>query len=112
VKHANGYWLFEAVLRLRGDPTRVHHNRYEIAPFSPDARSTHWSSTHPSLGPLRGRFVLVGDAILSFYSSSTGRHRGFECLQQRDKRRYAVRGTLLEEDKVLSTWALELTLAK
>jgi len=33
-------------------------------------------------------------------------------LQQRDARRYAVRGTLLEEDKILSTWALDLTLAK
>jgi hypothetical protein len=112
VKHADGQWLFEAVLRLRGEPTRVYQNRYDIEPFSPGARSTHWSSTHPSLGPLRGRFVLAGDAILSFYASSTGRHRGFECLQQRDARRYAVRGTLLEEDKILSTWALDLTLAK
>ena len=102
--------MFEAVLRLRGDPARVQHNRYEIEPFSPGARSTHWSAANPAIGALRGRFVLSGDAILSLYSSPTGRYRGFECIQQRGERNYAVRGTLLDEDKVISTWALELTL--
>jgi hypothetical protein len=96
-------------LRLRGEPSRVHHNRYEIEPFSPGARSTHWTSHNPVLGALRGRFVLSGDAILSFYASPTGRYRGFECLQQHDAGRYSARGALLEEDKVISTWALELT---
>jgi hypothetical protein len=96
------------VLRVRGERPALHHNRYEIVPFSPGARSTHWSSNHPAVGALRGRFVLAGDAILSFYASSTGRYRGFECIQQRDDTRYSARGTLLEEDKVLSSWALEL----
>ena len=108
VRHEPGRWLFEAVLRLRGDPTHVQHNRYEIEPFSPGGRSTHWSSNNAALGGLRGRFVLAGDAILSFYASPTARYRGFESIQQRDPARYCVRGTLMEEDKVLSTWALEL----
>jgi hypothetical protein len=58
---------------------------------------------------LRGRFVLAGDAILSSYLSPTSRYRGFECIQRRDARHYSVRGAMLEEDKLLSTWALELT---
>lgn len=98
------------MLRLRGDPARVQHNRYEIEPFSPLARSTHWTSTNPAIGALRGRFVLSGDAILSFYSSPTGRYRGFECLKRENEKLYSVRGTLLDEDKVISTWALELTM--
>ena len=97
------------MLRLRGDPARMQHNRYEIEPFSPGARSTHWSSVNPAIGALRGRFVVSHDAILSFYGSPTGRYRGFECIQQRDPRRYSVRGTLLDEDKILSTWALDLS---
>ena len=97
------------MLRLRGDPARIQHNRYEIEPFSAGARSTHWTSVNPAIGALRGRFILSSDAILSFYSSPTGRYRGFESIQQRDTRRYSVRGTLLDEDKVISTWALELT---
>ena len=109
MRHEPNRWLFEAVQRLRGDPARVQHNRYEIVPFSPGARSTHWTALNPAIGALRGRFVVAGDAILSFYASPTGRYRGFESIQQRDRVRYSVRGGLLEEDKLLSSWALELT---
>jgi hypothetical protein len=98
------------VLRLRGDPTRVTHNRYEIEPFAEGGRSTHWVSTNPAIGALRGRFVLAGDSILSFYSSPTGRYRAFECLMRENERAYSARGSLLDEDKVISTWALELSL--
>jgi hypothetical protein len=109
IRHEHGLWHFEAVLRLRSDPLRVTHNRYQIEPFLPGAASTHWSSNNPVLGALRGRFVIAGDAILSAYTSPTSRWRGFECIQQRDARRYTVRGAMLEEDKLVSTWALELT---
>ena len=109
IQHLENRWLFEGVLRVRGERPALHHNRYEIAPFSPGARSTHWTSNNPAVGALRGRFVVVGDAILSFYSSPTGRYRGYESIQQRDAMRYTVRGSLLEEDKLLSTWALDLT---
>ena len=109
IRHAEKRWLFEGVLRVKGDRPALHHNRYEIEPFSPGARSTHWSSTNPAIGALRGRFVLAGDAILSFYASPTGRYRGFESLAMISDSRYAARGALLEEDKVVSTWALELT---
>ena len=97
------------MLRVRGDRPALQHNRYEIIPLLEGARSTHWSSSNPVLGTLSGRFVLCGDAILSFYANPTGRFRGYECLQQRDERRYSVRGAVMEEDKVISTWALELT---
>ena len=109
IRHETGRWHFEAVLRLRGDPLRVTHNRYQIEPFLPGAVSTHWSSNNPVLGALRGRFVIAGDAILSAYTIPTLRFRGFECIQQRDARRYTVRGAMLEEDKLVSTWALDLT---
>jgi hypothetical protein len=109
IRHEPGVWHFEAALRLRGDPLRVTHNRYQIEPFSPGAASTHWSSNNPVLGAMRGRFVVSGDAILSSYASPSARYRGFECIQQRDPRHYSVRGAMLEEDKLISTWALELT---
>src|SRR5438874_1050140 len=62
IYHESATWRFEAVLRLRGDRPALQHNRYEIEPFAPGARSTHWTSTHQALGTLRGRFVLTGDA--------------------------------------------------
>ena len=110
VRHEPGRWIFEAVQRLRGDPTRVHHNRYDIEPWSEGARSTHWTSSNPTVGALRGRFVLSGDAILSFYGSPSGRFRGFECLKKESDTRYSARGALLDEDKLISNWALELSL--
>ena len=109
IRHEEAKWLFEGVLRVKGEHPALHHNRYEIEPFSPGSRSTHWTSNNPAVGALRGRFVLSGDSILSFYASPTGRYRGFECLQQQAVDRYSARGALLEEDKVISTWALELT---
>lgn len=98
------------MLRLRGDPTRVTHNRYEIEPFADGARSTHWTSTNPAIGSLRGRFVLAGDTILSFYASPTGRYRGFESMKRLNEKTYSARGAMLDEDKVISTWTLELSL--
>jgi hypothetical protein len=97
------------MLRVHGNRPALQHTRYEIEPLAPGARSTHWTSANATLGTLRGRFVLAGDAILSFYESPTGRYRGYECIQQRDERRYSVRGAMMEEDKIISTWALELT---
>jgi hypothetical protein len=110
IRHEEKRWLFEGVLRVRGNRPALHHNRYEIEPFSPGSRSTHWSSTNPAIGALRGRFILAGDAILSSYASPTGRYRGFECIQKKDAQHYTVRGALLDEDKVVSSWALELAL--
>jgi hypothetical protein len=109
VRHEPGKWLYEGVLRVKGAQSE-YRNRYEIQPFSPGALSTHWTSHNPTVGALRGRFVISGDSILSFYESPTGRYRGFECVQQRDATCYSARGALLEEDKVLSTWAIELTM--
>ena len=108
IRHEEKRWLFEGVLRVKGERPALHHNRYEIEPFSPGSLSTHWTSTNPAIGALRGRFVIAGDAILSFYASPTGKFRGYECIQQRSKGRYSVRGTMMDEDKIISTWALEL----
>jgi hypothetical protein len=109
IRHEPGTWRFEGVLRVRGERPALQHNRYDIEPLAPGARATHWTSSNPVLGTLTGRFVLAGDAILSFYANPTGRFRGFECLQQRDEKRYSVRGAMLEEDKLVSSWALELS---
>ena len=53
--------------------------------------------------------MLSGDAILSNYASPTGRYRGFESIKMESAKLYSVRGAMLDEDKLISTWALELT---
>jgi hypothetical protein len=108
VRHDTGKWLTEGVLRVKSSPPKEQANRTEILPFSPGSNATHWTSESAAIGSLNGRFVIAGDAILSFYASGTGRYRGFECLQQKDAKTYIVRGAMLEQDKVISTWVLEL----
>ena len=108
IRHEPARWISEGLMRVRRSPPLEQRILYDIAPFSPGAVATHWSADNPQLGALNGRFVLAGDTILSFYASATGRYRGFESLQQRDPKRYAVRGAMLEQDKLISTWTLEL----
>jgi hypothetical protein len=108
IRHEANRWWSEGTMRLKRNPPEEQRHRYEIAPLSPGAQSTHWSAENERLGTLQGRFVLAGDAILSFYASATGRYRGFECLQQKDAKHYLVRGAMLDQDKVVATWALTL----
>jgi len=112
VRHEPGKWLTEGVLRVKSIPPKEQANRTEIAPFSPGSNATHWSSESAAIGSLNGRFVIAGDTILSFYASGTGRYRGFESMQQKDAKHYLVRGAMLDQDKVVSTWVLELQLER
>lgn len=112
VRHETGRWVSESVMRVKSNPPQEHRNRTEVMPFSAGAQSTHWSGENPAIGSLNGRFVLAGDAILSFYASATQRYRGFECMRQEDAKHYSVHGAMLDQDKVISTWVIELQLAK
>ena len=112
IRHQAGGWVSEGVMVVRRNPPEEQRHHYDIVPFSSGAQSTHWTAENPNIGTLNGRFVVAGDTILSFYASPTGRYRGFECMQQKDAKRYAVRGAMLEHDKVISTWVLELQLAR
>jgi len=112
VRHEAGRWLSESVMRVQSKPPREHRNCTEVVPFSAGSQSTHWSGENASIGSLNGRFVVAGDAILSFYASATQRYRGFECMQQKDTRHYKVHGAMLDQDKVVSTWVLDLQLAR
>jgi hypothetical protein len=111
IRHEAGRWVSESVMVVRRNPPQEQRSRYDIAPVSPGSQSTHWSAENQNLGTLNGRFVIAGDAILSFYSSATGRYRGFESMQQKDAKHYAVRGAMLDHDKLISTWVVELAAA-
>lgn len=108
IVHADGQWTCEGVMRIAGSGQGETRTRYEVTPFAPGGRAAHWTSHSHAFGALRGRFVVAGDAILSFYASATGRYRGFECIQRIGDAHYRARGTLVEDDRILSTWAVEL----
>lgn len=110
IRHYPDKWVYEGVLRTATSPPVEHRTVYDIQPLAPGNFATTWTSKSASFGTLHGRFILVGDAILSAYESATGRYRGQDTLIWRDDRRYSARGALLDGGKILSAWRVELTL--
>jgi hypothetical protein len=109
VRHYPDRWVYEGVLRTKSTTPQQYRNEYEIHPFVPGNFATTWTCSHASIGTLTGRFLVVGDAILSAYESATGRYRGQDTIVRRDERRYSARGALFDGPKLLSAWAVELT---
>ena len=111
IRHYPERWVYEGVLRTLTAQPVEHRTVYEIQPMAPGNFATPWSSKSASFGTLHGRFIVVGDAILSAYESATGRYRGQDTILQRDERHYSARGALFDGGKLLSAWAFELRLA-
>ena len=107
-RHYPDKWVYEGALRTASNPPVEHRTVYEIVPLAPGGYATAWTSKSASLGTLRGRFILVGDAILSNYESATGRYRGQDTILRRDDKHYSARGALLDGSRILSAWAVEL----
>ena len=111
IRHHPDKWVYEGVLRAATVPPTEHRTVYEIQPMAPGNFATPWTSKSAAFGTLHGRFIVVGDAILSAYESATGRYRGQDTILQRAERHYSARGTLLDGGKILSAWNFELRLA-
>lgn len=110
VRHYPDRWIYEGLLRTLTPVTQENHTLYEIHPLVPGAIATPWTANSPTLGTLRGRFLILTDAIVSSYESATARYRGQDTLLQRDERRYSARGALFDGGKLLSAWSVELRL--
>jgi hypothetical protein len=111
IRHHPDKWVYEGVMRTAAVPPVEHRTVYEIQPLAPGNFATPWTSKSQSFGTLHGRFIIVGDVILSAYESATGRYRGQDTLIRRDDKRYSARGALLDGGKLLSAWRIELSLA-
>jgi hypothetical protein len=109
IVHNDGLWVNEGTMRLLKEPPLEVANRYEIAPVAEGSEFTTWTSANPALGNLRGQFVLVRDAILSFYESSKVGYRGVETLLRQSDERYIARGALFKSNTKISSWAMTLT---
>jgi hypothetical protein len=111
IRHYPDKWIYEGVLRTLTPKPVEHRTVYQIQPFAPGNFATPWTSKSASFGTLHGRFIVVGDAILSAYESATGRYRGQDTILRRDEKRYGARGALFDGGKLLSAWTFELRLA-
>jgi hypothetical protein len=118
IRHYPDRWVYEGLLRTAASPPAEHRTVYDIQPMAPGNFVTSWTSKSAALGTLHGRFIVVGDAILSSYGSATGRYRGQDTMVLRSERHYSARGALLQYGaegaptaggKLLSAWSIELS---
>jgi hypothetical protein len=108
--HHDEVWLHDGSMKVYGENPVEFANHYEVVPFGGDGLTTTWCSRNPSLGTLYGVYAVVGDSILSAFSSEDGVSTGMEYLRQIETNQYDNRGVLFHEGLMLSSWAMELKL--
>ena len=107
ISHAPDIWLNESGMTPVSGGERIT-NTYTIQPPAKPGAPMRWSSHNPALGALRGRFVFVGDTIVSIFDTEDGLHSGTELMKQVADDKYVNVGVLLEQGEKVSSWAIEL----
>jgi hypothetical protein len=83
-------------------------NAYWIEPPGRDGVALKWTSENAALGKLHGTFSIIGSSILSLYRSISSGYHGADHLRRLDDDHYESTGTLLLEDRRLSSWQVML----
>jgi hypothetical protein len=108
IEHGDKVWSLNGFMELKRDEPVRFYNNYTIQPILPGRDHTAWTSVNPSLGTLVGRFMIVGDIILSRYRSEDGKYSGTESLRMVDPKTYENRGFAFQESNKLSSWQVTL----
>lgn len=108
-EHQPDDWRLASRWEIEADEPRRIELDYRITPFADDDNLLHWRAEHAEMGPLKGKFVVVGESILSLYSSVDGRRSAMEYLQRETARQYRYQGALFAGFRRLATWDLRLT---
>lgn len=108
ILHGEELWSLTGKLRLTDEPAVEIVNDYRILPFPPGELQTTWTSHSTALGTLKGRFIIVGDTILSCFESDGKQLHGAEWLRRIDADTYENRGVLIRGDRLLSAWTADL----
>jgi len=108
ITHAADRWVNDSCMHLEGNQAVEFRTRYEIEPLERNQEMTAWRSENPALGKMAGRFIIVDDSILSAFASADGVFQGTEYLRLIDDDLYWNRGSLLQGDRKVSSWAVEL----
>ncbi|MBU1917548.1 hypothetical protein KKF63_05465 [bacterium] len=110
ITHHEGVWKLDSDMRLCHPNTTKFHNLYEIKPFIADnVLETSMTSTHPVLGNLLGKVVVVEDSLLVFAHSEDHSHTIVEEIRCVDHNNYINHGAFFMDNKLIGSWVLNLT---
>lgn len=108
IKHRKDEWVLDGFMELKLETPIRFFNKYSILPMPIGKDYTKWTSENPALGKLIGKFMIVGDTILSVYISENGIYSGSESLFRIDENKYLNRGFAFNGENKLSSWEVTL----
>jgi len=108
IAHRAECWLLSGTLKVLGSPPAEFVHAYWIEPPGPDGASMRWRFDDATFGTLLGRFVVIGESILSVYACETSGYHGAEHLGQIDADTYRTAGVLLLKDQIIYSWRMML----
>ncbi len=108
ISHKDNQWLNEGYMKVLSTEPQDFFNYYEIEPFNPTNGFTAWTSYNPTLGLLKGKYMIVDDTIISTFESEYSNHSGVEYLLQNDVNTYLNRGFTFMGNKKLASWSIIL----
>ena len=104
-------WTIGGFMEIKTEPSVRFQNCYQIH-RSDEETTLEWESFNPALGTLRGTFEIIGDSIISFYTSEDGVYSGTETLTQQDEATYYNVGVSFHNGKKMSSWTALLKAKK
>lgn len=107
ISRSEGEWSLDGYMEVKQDTPVRFDNRYQI--HETDSPFTYrWSSFNPALGTLSGTFEIIGDNIISAYTSENGKYSGTETLIQIDENTYHNVGVSFHNGRRMSAWTADL----
>jgi hypothetical protein len=108
-QHFADFWENDSRIKLtQGGKSATIRNTYSIAPFEKGNDMTTWESCNPSLGILIGKFVVIGNTIISTCNSKDGTYTGAEFLLKIEDSLYRSWGAFFMGNQKLSSWDVKL----
>lgn len=107
VQHQPDVWTYVLSLKVAGseeDSVSCH----TVVPMEKERVATVWAAQSPTLGAVTGRFIVVGDSIISELSTKDGHRRGMEVYTVNEDGSYLARGALWRDEEIETRWAMRL----
>ncbi len=100
-------WSLDGFLKVSFSSPVQLTNSYSIAETDNET-TLRWKSTNPVLGILKGTFEMIGDSIISCYTSADGVYSGTETLIQKNRKTYYNIGVSFQNGNKMSSWTASL----
>ncbi len=108
ITHDGECWHNEAALSMPQEAPIDLSGTYDVVPLRTKQGATSWRSLNSRLGELQGHIAVVGEVMISGFSSADHQHSGASYLRQISRDRYHNRGYLISNGILASSWHIEL----